>query len=496
MPLEGLINGLYLAVSWPVILWMSVGLLLGIFIGSLPGLGPTLGMAIILPLTIALGSSSAIILLICIYSGAMYGGSIAAILINAPGTAAAAATTFDGYPMSRKGKSMTALSISACSSAIGGAVVMLVLLLLVPLLTEIVLLFGPPEFFLAAITGIALISVVSQGSIIKAVIAGSFGLMISTIGIAPVTPDVRFTLGSLSLFDGLDFIAVMIGLFALAEMINLSIESGTISKNSVSIQGSVLEGMKIVMRNPITLFKSSFIGMTVGAIPGAGASIANFFAYGEAMRVDPDSDSFGEGNHRGLIAAESANNGCVAGSLIPAISFGIPGSGATAVLIGGLIMHGLRPGPEMFGSRVNITYAMIIGLLIGNIIIFVVGLSFITKFGILTKIDTDYIIPIVIVLSMIGAFLLRRNWVDPGTVLIFGIAGYMMKVYDYSLIAVVLGVVLGPIAEANLLRSLAISGGSWSIFYTRPISLVLLIIIFTLIASPAKDIFTSIMNRT
>ena len=495
MVVDNFINGFFLAVSWPVIIWMILGLLLGIFIGALPGMGPSLGMAIVLPLTIALDPSSAIILLIGIYSGAMYGGSIAAILINAPGTAAAAATTFDGYPMSRRGESVTALSISACSSAIGGAAAMLVLLLLVPLLTDIVLLFGPPEFFMAAIAGIALISVVSQGSIIKGAIAGSFGLLISTIGISPVSSDQRFTLGSLSLYDGLSFIAVLIGLFALAEMINLSIESGTVSKKSVNIQGSISEGVKLSIRNPITLIKSSFIGMAIGAIPGAGASIANFFAYGEAKRVDSDPDSFGEGNPKGVVAAESANNGCVAGSIIPAISFGIPGSGATAVLIGGLIMHGIRPGPQMFGSDIDITYAMIIGLLIGNIIIFLVGLSFVTKFGILTKIDTDYIIPIVIVLAMIGAFLLRRNWIDPATVFIFGIIGYSMKVYGYSLIAIVLGVVLGPIAEANLLRSLDISGGSWSIFYTRPVSIVLLVVTLVLVISPMIKISISIIKR-
>jgi len=481
--LSSLLEGVLIAFSWPVVGWMVVGLLVGIFCGAMPGLGASLGMALALPLTLPLDGPSAIILLVSIYSGAMYGGSIAAILINVPGTAAAAATTIDGYPMSKQGKATNALAISATSSALAGFLAIIVLFLLSPFLVEIVLAFGTPEYFLMAILGLAMITIITRGSLVKGLAAGGFGMLFTVVGVAPMNPEDRFTFGSFLLYDGLSYIAALIGLFAIAEMLKLSSESGSIS-DGFDISGSKREGFQTAIKNSSIIGKSSLIGMVVGAIPGAGASVSTFVSYGETMRSTKDDSKFGHGDERGVVAAESANNGTISGSLIPCLSFGIPGSSATAVLLGGLIMHGLLPGPGLFEENLHITYSLFTALFLGNIIILIVGMVLITRAGYVTRIDTNYLIPIIIVLSLAGGMALRSNWIDVFTVVFLGIIGYYLKKNNFSLIAFVLGAVLGPIAEENFVRSLQLSDGSPIIFLTRPISLVIVILIFVIIFGP------------
>ncbi|WP_449289332.1 tripartite tricarboxylate transporter permease [Natronobacterium texcoconense] len=445
--------------------WVIVGVLIGIVVGALPGLGPPLGMAIVLPLTLPLGETNGIVLLVGIYSGAMYGGSIAAILINTPGVSSSAATMFDGYPMSKEGRAATALSISATASTIAGAFTITALLLFSPFLIDLVLAVGTPERFLIAVLGLAMITVVTRGSIAKGLLAGAAGLLVTTIGTAPMSLDNRYT-DSMLLYDGINFVAVLIGLFAIAEMMKLAGQEGGIANGPVRIGGGVVEGVVETVKRPITVVKSGFIGMIVGSIPGAGATVSNFVAYSEAVRSSDDPNSFGSGNETGVVASEASNNGTVAGSLVPAISFGIPGSSSTAVLIGGLLMHGLNPGQSMFdpAGELALTYAMLLALLVGNVVILLVGLTLITRLGLLTRLDTDYIIPIVVVLSFLGTYALDANAIDVVTIVVFGVIGFYMVRYNYSVIAFVLGVVLGNIAERNLHTSLEISGGSWAIF--------------------------------
>ena len=472
--------------SWPTFGWVVVGIVLGVIAGALPGVGSAMGMAIVLPLTLPLGPVNAIVLLVSMYSGAMYGGSIAAILVNVPGTGGAAATTLDGYPMTKQGKAVKALAMSATASATAGFFSVLTLLLFSPILIEIVLLFGSPEFFLMAAFGIAMITVVVQGSIVKGIAAGAFGLMITSIGIAPNAPELRYTFGSLMLYDGLDFIAALIGMFAIAEMIKLAAKEGGIADEGLDMSGSVTEGVWQTFRHPVTIVKSGYMGMLIGAIPGAGATVANFFAYGEAMRANPDG-KFGDGEPLGVISAEASNNGTIGGSLIPTISFGIPGSGSTAVLLGGLLMHGLRPGPDLFDAELATTYTFLLALMIGNVFIILAGVFLVTRMGRITQLDTHLIIPVIIVLSVVGGYSLRTNWIDVVTVLGLGILGYMMVEHDYSIIAFVLGVVLGPIAEENLMRSLQISDGSYLIFVhptEQPISLLIVILILLVLLGP------------
>lgn len=462
---------------------LILGVLLGILFGGLPGIGATLGMAIVLPLTLPLDGPDAIILLISIYSGAMYGGSIPAILVNVPGTAGDAATTFDGYPMARQGKAINALVISAVASAIGGILAVTILLVISPSLIELVLLFGSPQYFLMAILGISMITVITTGSTVKGLVAGAFGLLLATIGIAPTVPVKRYTFDLIALYSGLDYIAILIGLFAIAEMIGLSKEE-QVSQSETGLEGSVLEGVKSVFRHPIVVLKSMVIGLLVGAVPGSGASISNFISYGEAMRSSKTPERFGNGAEEGVVATDVANNATVAGALIPTFSFGIPGSGSTAVLLGGLIMHGLRPGPDLFTTQLHITYSVFLGLLVGNIVILIMGLIVIPRAGYLTQVDTDLIIPVIVVLSALGALALRNNWVDVWTILVLGLVGYFMKKHDFSVIAFVLGAILGPIAEENLYRSLSISGGSFGIFLEDPLSLFLVASIIVILLGP------------
>lgn len=471
-------------ISWPTPLWVIVGLLLGMIAGALPGIGSSLGMAIILPLTLPLGPINALCLLVSMYSGAMYGGSIAAILVNVPGTGAAAATTFDGYPMSKQGRAVEALAISATSSSVGGVLTILTLIAVSPILIEVVLLFGTPEYFLMAVLGLSMIGVVASGSVVKAIVAGAFGMLLTTIGIAPNSPELRYTFGSLSLYNGIDFIAALIGMFAVAEMIKISAQKGGIAKEGVDLSGNILDGVRIAIKHPVTILKSSFIGMFIGAVPGSGATVSNFISYGEAMRSSDNPDEFGDGEPKGVIASESSNNGTIGGSLIPTISFGIPGSGSTAVLLGGLLMHGLRPGPQLFDAELATTYTFMLALLVGNVVIFCIGIFLVTRLGSLTQIDTNYIVPIIVVLSMIGGYTLRTNWIDVVTVVGLGLLGYLMVKYNYSVIAFVLGVVLGPIAEENLLRSLELSNGTYSIFVTKPLSLILVVCILIILLGP------------
>ncbi|THE66138.1 hypothetical protein D8Y22_04250 [Salinadaptatus halalkaliphilus] len=465
-----------------IIAFILLGLIAGIIFGALPGVGGVLGMAIVLPLTIPLGGLEANILLVAIYSGAYYGASIAAILINVPGTAAAAATTFDGYPMTQQGDARRALGISAAASAIGGGLTMLVLVALVPYLAPIVLAFGAPQIFLLALFGIVMIGVIaSRQSLIKGVLSGMFGVVIMTIGISPVGPQVRYqflpesaeAIQPMMLFDGFDFIAILIGMFALGEMLRIATIRGQLVEE-INVQGSIFAGVYDVFRHPLLTLKSAAIGMGVGSIPGVGGSAANFFSYSEALRSAKDAMSFGQGDPRGVISAEASNNATIAGSLIPVLSFGIPGSAGTAVLLGGFILHGIQPGPELFGEEIAFTYALIFSLILGNIFIMLIGLFVISKHGpLLGRVDIDLLIPIVMAFAVTGAYALRSNWLDVATVFIFGILAFYMVKYGYSVIALVIGAVLAEIIETNLNRSMSLSEGSLLIFFDDPLSLFL-----------------------
>ena len=466
---------------WTIIA-LVIGGLFGIAIGSVPGLGPVVGMTVALPFTLLVDPLSAVIGLTAIYGGSMYGGAVPAILLNTPGTAAAAASTLDGYPLSKQGKAAMALSLSAIVSSFGGFISTIIVIIIVINLVDIILLFQSPHLFLVAMLGLALIVVIAEDNMLKGVISGSLGILITTVGLSPATGDVRFTFGQLFLYDGVSFIAGLIGIFAIGEMLVL-ITKKQIAEEGVEIAGDKLEGFRTVLAHPIISLKASLIGMLTGVIPGAGASISTFVAYSEAKK-SVDDENFGDGDPRGLIASEASNNSTVSGSLIPTLAFGVPGSGATAVLLGGLLLHGIRPGPKLFSTNLDITFALLSSLLIVNVIILVVGSSIITKLSYLTKIDTEMIVPLIIVLGFFGTFEIRTNWFDLLSLPLFAVIGSIMQKYNYSIIAFVLGLVLGPIAEENLVRSLQLSEGTYTIFYSDPLALILLVATIVVLSSP------------
>lgn len=471
--------------SWPTPLFIFLGFIIGFIGGALPGVGAAMTMAILLPLTSGLDGPTAVVFLVCIYAAAAYGSSTSAILLNVPGMASSAATTFDGYAMTQKGLSKTALAISAISSGIGGLLSAIALFIISPFLITIVLRFQSPEYFLMAVFGLSLITFVAEGSMIKGFIAGGLGLLYSTVGIAPADPELRYTFGNLTLLDGLDYIAALIGLFAIAEMLVLVTRGQGIVSDAGELEGNRIDGIRHVLNNPITVLKSAFIGGLVGSMPGAGSATANFVAYAEAVRSGGNDSEYGDGDPRGVIAPETSNNATVGGALVPTLSFGIPGGGATAVLLGGLILHGLVPGPTMFTDSLHITYALYISIIIISILIFIIGLAIITKGDYITAIDPHLIIPVVIVLSVVGGFSLRNNWFDLFIgILLVGMLGYFMKQYNYSVIAFVLGAVLGPIAEENLIRSLQVSNWSPSIFVSSPESLLLIFLTCLVLFGP------------
>ncbi len=468
-----------------MMLWLVTGVVIGIVVGAIPGVGSVLGMSIVLPLTIPFGGTEANILLISIFSGAMYGSSISAIILRVPGTAAAAATLLDGYPITERGEPRYALALSAVSSALGGSLTMILLFLLIPFLTPLVLLFGSPQIFLVSIFGILMIGMIaSQGSFVKGFTAGMFGILIMTIGLAPATPGTRFTLDSMLLYNGLDFVVILIGMFAIGEMLRASDLKET-DLTDVTNGGSVFEGIRTSIKNYYLLIKSGLIGMGIGAIPGAGSSASNFFSYAEAVRSSSNPEEFGTGKAEGVIAAEASNNGTVAGSIMPVIAFGVPGSAATAVLLAGFILHGITPGPDLFGDQLDFTYSLIFALLLGNVLILFAGLTIVPYVGqYISNLRMDAIIPVVVVLSTIGAYTMRTNWIDLLTIFVFGVMAYYMYRYDYSVIAMVIGAVLASVIEVNLNRTLVL--GDWSpiIFLESPVSIAIIVIMGSFILLP------------
>lgn len=482
-----------------VLVFILLGVALGILVGATPGIGPPVGIALLLPLTLPLQSWSALAMMVALYVGAMYGGAASAIILNVPGTPGAIASTFDGYPLSREGKARFALEISVIASAFGTVLAAIIIIAVAPGLIDMILLFGTPEYALVAVFGLAIIPLVSQGSMAKALLAAAFGVLLSTIGMAPMTPIPRFTFGIVDLAEGLNFVAVLLGVFALSEMIKLSAYEGSIGGDQergnpgdagAEEQFQIISRIwRIFIRNPITFVQSMIIGLVIGFIPAAGGSVSNIVAYAAEKTRATDSEKFGDGDIRGLIASESANSGTIAGSLVPLLAFGIPGSATTAIILGGMIMHGLRPGPGLFTNDIRITYAMFLAVVIAGVTLLLVGMVTVTRMSYLTTISVDLFIPLVIILCVLGSFALDLNYYDVLAAALFGLLSYLMIKYEYSLVAFVMGLILGPIIEENGYR--AIQLGDIPIFWESKTSMALvLLVVVTLLTPPVKLLLT------
>jgi putative tricarboxylic transport membrane protein len=465
----------------PVVVALIVaGTVFGIVIGSLPGLTSTMGVALIVPITFGMTAVQGMSLLGAIYCSSTYAGAISAILINIPGTPANCCTLLDGFPMTKKGQAGLAIALATVASAIGGIVSNIALLFIAPPLADLALRFGAQEYFLLALFGVSVIASLSDRNMLKGFISGTLGLFLAIIGMHPLTGDIRFTMGIPELFNGLPLVVALIGLYSIPEVIaNLSDSAGDEGATVIEVRG-VWKQMLEVFKYKMVLLRSTIIGIIVGIVPGAGSSIAGFIAYDDTKKNSKHPETFGTGNPAGIVASETANNAVVGGSLIPSLTLGIPGNAVSAVLIGGLMIHGLKPGPALFTQDSGTIYGFILSMFIANLVFIPLGLL-IARYGIkFIKTPPSVLGPLVIGLAVIGAYALNMSLVDVWIMLVIGLIGFAMKKFDVPREPLVLGLVLGTMAEGELARSMALVQGSVPALLlsmvTRPISIAILLL--------------------
>lgn len=484
--LQQLILGFSVALTPTNLFYCFVGVFIGTLIGVLPGFGPTAGIAILIPVSLSLPPTTALIMLAGIYYGSMYGGSTTAILINTPGEAASIPTALDGYKMARQGRAGPALGMAAISSFIAGTFSLVGLMLLAPPLASVALAFGPPEYFSLMFLGLTMVASLAGKSLIKGLLAGLFGILLSTIGMDPISGSERFSYGNPDLLSGIDFISVVVGLFAISEILINAEES------MVGVYETKLKGLFPTIQDWIdckwALVRSSIFGFLIGLLPGASASIAAFICYDLEKKFSKHPEKFGEGAIEGVAAAEGANNAAVGGGMVPLLTLGIPPSAPLAILLGALMIHGLRPGPLLFKQNPDFVWGLIASMYIGNIMLLVLNLPLVGFWASMIKIPYPILAPIVLTLCVLGAYGVRNNMLDVWVALIFGVIGFFMRKLDFPSAPVVLALVLGPMVENALRQSLTISRGNILIFMTRPISAVLLIL-------AAISLFLSIYTR-
>ena len=474
-----MIEYLFSALTPLNILLALMGVAAGTIIGSIPGLTATMAVAVLVPVTFSMQPDSALILMGAIYTGAIYGGAYAAILLNTPGTPSAIATTFDGYPIAKRGDGDLAVSVACLSSVFGGLVGAIALLLLAPPLAEAALAFGPVEYFWLAIFGLSLIAALSTGDFLKGIIAACFGLLLSMIGISETSAEVRFTFGSNTLLGGIETVSALIGLYCIPVLIDLVATPDRHLKEPEQTRGFRLpEAMQEMLRNKVNLVRSSLIGTMVGALPGAGGSIAGLVAYSEARRSGQGDVPYGEGNPGGIVATESANNATVGGGFIPTLVLGIPGTPPDAVILGALLVQGVRTGPTLFADGANIVYTFIFGLLLATVLMLPVGLI-IGRFAYraIVRAPKAGLVPIVAFMTVIGSFAIRNNISDIGIMIVLGVIGWIASKRGFSVSPIVLGLILGRIAEQGFVQSWTIGDAMddlWGQFFGRPLSLAII----------------------
>lgn len=469
-----------------VLVAIFVGVLGGIVIGALPGLSATMGVALLIPVTFGMNPIAGLTMLTAIYTSAIYGGSISAILLHTPGTPASAATAMDGYALTKKGEGLKALGIATIASMFGGFVSAILLLFLAPPLSLISLKFYAPEYFLIAVFGLTIIGSLSSGNMIKGLASGVFGLALALVGLDILTGFPRFSFGSTNLQSGISLVPALIGLFSLSQVLIL-VEEKHVKKKKFTgdLNGRVLPSWKELKKITPTMIKSSIIGVFVGILPGAGGDIGSWVSYNEAKRSSKNPEMFGKGSVEGIAASETANNAVTGGALIPLLILGIPGSATTAVLLGGFVIQGLSPGRELFTINANITYSVIIGFVIANLLMGIVGLLIAKHVVRVTDVPTGIIAPIIVVLSVVGSYAINNSIFDVYLMIAFGILGYFMRKFDFPTAPVVLAIILGPMAEIGFRQSLVLAQGDVISYYlTRPLSVILIVLTLLALLAP------------
>lgn len=462
----------------------------GILVGALPGLTATMAIALLVPFTFGMSPVHGLVLLGAIYTSAIYGGSFSAILINTPGTPSAIATTFDGYPLARRGEAYRAIVTATIASVIGGLIGVAFLMFLSPPLARASLRFGPPEYFWLAVFGLTIIAAVSPRSTLKGLIGGTIGLLISTVGISPIDGATRYSFGTLFLQNGISLIPALIGFFCIPEVLRM-VEESHHSGEVIPYKRQrrmVARVTLALIRRPWLMIRSSVLGTLIGIIPGAGGNIAGLVSYNEAVRSSKNRERFGKGAIEGVAASESANNASVAGALIPMMTLGVPGAPPAAVLFGALMLQGMRPGAELFTTYAPVTWAFILSLVLANLALLPLGLVLGKAVArLMQKVKVQTMAPVIIFLSMVGSYSIYNNIGDIYTMVATGLIAHVLRKAGFLPGPIVLGLILGPIAEQGLLQSILMGrarGSLMVVFFTRPISIVLIALTAASIAAP------------
>jgi putative tricarboxylic transport membrane protein len=462
---------------------LTLGVVLGIIFGLLPGISGVNGVALLIPFTFTLDPIAGVLLLTGVYCGSTYGGSITSILFNTPGDPQNAPTCFDGYPMAKRGEAGRALGLAITSSGLGGIFGTVVLITVSPLLAKVALKFSPAEFFALALFGLSVISSMDAKSVRKGMLSGLFGLLLATVGIDAISGTERFTFGSKLLISGFSFIPITVGVFALGEIFDLAHTQQEFARVDRKISAD-LPKLREILALKWTLVRGMTLGTLIGILPGVGATTAAFMGYAAEVRFSRHPERLGTGVPEGIAAPESANNAAVGASYVPLLTMGIPGSATTAILIGGLLVHGIVPGPLLFVQQKPFVFSIFVGMFMANLLMIIGGILAVRLFVKVLNIPYAFQAAFVIVLCTIGAFAVRNDIADVWIMLIFGVIGFLMKRYDFPLAPLILGVVLGPIAEFSLRRAmLMLDYNIWALF-TRPVSGTLIILSILSLLSP------------
>jgi putative tricarboxylic transport membrane protein len=467
------------------LLMATVGVIVGILIGALPGIGPPSGVALLLPLTFGMEPTSGIIMLAALYAGSMYGGTITSVLINTPGESASVVTCLDGYQMALQGRAGPALGIAAFGSFIAGTIGVVLLMLVSPALARWSLSFGPPETFALMLLGLTTVTLLTGDDALKGYISMVLGLMLAMVGFDIISGDARYAFGIPEMMDGMDFLPVAIGLFGLGEVL----AGAEMAKGSAILQGryglrDVMPSAKDWVRSRWAIVRGTVLGFSVGLLPGAGPTVASFLSYTVEKKASKHPQEFGKGAIEGVAGPESANNAAATGAMVPMLTLGIPGSATTAIMLGGLMMWGLRPGPMLFEKNPEFVWGLIASQYIANVMLLVLSTAFIPLFVRALRVPYTILMPLIIVFCITGAYSLKNNLWDVGQMLVFGVLGYAMKKLGYSPAALVLALVLGPMAERALRQSLIISDAGLGIFFLRPIAAVLTVAALVAVVVP------------
>ena len=473
--MEGFIQSLFVIFQPMNILLNIVGMFVGILFGAIPGLTATLAISLLVPFTFGLPPIPSMILLLSIYAGGMYGGSITAVTIRTPGAPANAVTVLDGYQLALQGRAGIAISISLLAGTIGGLFSCAVMILLSPPLSRIALQFSPVEYFTVALFGLSAIFAISGKSFLKGTMAGTLGLILGTVGMDEILPIPRFTMGIRDLQAGLPFIPAVIGLFAFSEAFRV-IEKGEVRTEITAKIGKIFPTWKEFQSTIKETIRGSIIGTWIGILPGAGGTIAAFLAYGETKRASKHPETFGRGDLNGVASPEAANNAVTGGAMIPMMTLGIPGDTVTAVLMSALVIQGLQPGPFLFRDHMDVIYPIFSTMILSNFVMLAMGFALLPLTSHLAYVKKDVLVPIIAIFGILGAFTMSGSLFYVGVAVFFGILGYILERYDFPVAPVCLALILGPIAENSLRQSMIMSKGDPTIFFTRPISLVLIIL--------------------